>query len=254
MKANKAILTATTLLLQGTNIFSQNNSIGTNIGKINYGFTTTFYHHGQSSILLIFLTAVLVAIFIALEFYYKSTWSTLPKTYFTWNAFSIESKNASSYTFTKLGIFALLGLVLSSITAFLSLTYLNIGLRPDLLVIFIAFLFQALLNYLAYKILDKTFSQKNLAKNILINTLYFWSTLSESTLILLILLIYVKSQALVTSFAIIWIFGFILLFARKTQLLLKIFSEGKFQLLHFILYFCAVELTPILLAFADIKL
>ncbi len=228
-------------------------SIGDNLNQISYSFNTKFFHHGQTNPFILIVIIILAIIFIGLEFYYKTPYFSLWNTFLSWNAISIEGKNATAYTLTRLFVYAFLGISISSFVTYFSIS--TLFSQPINLVVYIilAFIFQALLNYLSYIILDKIFSQSGPGRLLLLNFLYFWATLSEISFVFFVLLLFVNNLIIIQLIAVLWLFIFSIVFIRKAIILLKIFSDARFLLLHFILYFCAVELTPFLLIFTNIK-
>ncbi len=240
------------MLLASLPLFAQN-SIGDSASAVAYNFSTKFFHHGQSNLSLIILLLILAIVFIGLEAYYKTGSWHIINTFFSWNAISSESKSSTPYTITRLSLYAFIGLLLSSHVSFLSFKFLSLSTNPLLFFFLLAFLLQALLNSLSYTILKSLFSQNASAKLLLVTTLHFWASLSEIAYIFLFLMAFTKSTSLLGIYAAIWIAIFTLALVRKALIQLKIFSEAGFQLLHFILYFCTVELTPLLLVFISVK-
>ncbi len=243
------------VLILATSFFSfaQQGSIGQDINTGQIEYATKFFHQGQTSIITLIIIIAIAIVFILLESYYKTPYLSLWRSFFSWNALTMNSKNSTAYTTTRLTIYALVGLLLSSFVIFYSLRLLNVYSPTLLFLVVLAFTFQALLNYLSYIVISKLFSQETSAKTLLYTTLLFWSILSESAYVFLVLLVFSKSVFLTKLIAILWFVFISFQFIRKLLILLKIFSEARFHLLHIILYFCAVELMPLILVFTNIK-
>jgi hypothetical protein len=241
------------LLLSLPFVFAQEGSLGIDPGKTQLQFSTKFFHTGHSSWGIIIAIIIMGFVFIALEQYYKKPFLSLVKNYFMFNSLSIESKTTTSYTQTRLTIYALTGLILSATATFTSITILIKNSHTTWWLITSVFTFQLLLNFITYIILSKLFSQKYEATVLLLTFLYFWAVQSEISFVLLSLLLLLKVHILKVVIAALWTLLLLTLFLRKQHLILKIFSNAGFHLLHFILYFCAVEIMPLLLFFANTK-